>query len=91
MRRCRIGCDQQLVEPVPGRRASSGLWRLDSKGPETRACHARERRGDRVAAVLDVRDSLEDQISARQGIEVDATVNPHAPHRKAQAVRNCGR
>jgi hypothetical protein len=64
MRRCRIGRGKQLVEAVPGRRTFSGVRRRDPKGPEARACHASERRGDRVATVLDIRDSLEDQISA---------------------------
>jgi hypothetical protein len=79
VRCCRIGRGKQRVEPVPGRRTFSGLWRLDSKRPETRACHASERRGDRVATVLGIRDALEDEISARQGIYVDVPVNPHAP------------
>jgi hypothetical protein len=52
MRRCRIGCGKQLVEPVPGRRTFS----------------------DRVVTVLDIRDSLENQISAGQRIDANVPV-----------------
>lgn len=78
MRRRRVVRREERVELVARGTAAPGPRDLEPDRAEPGRGHLGQRSGDGVATPLEVSNPLEDQVSARQTVDVRVGVNAHA-------------